>query len=85
MTHNETSAEAVVCTVAVALSSNNWYTFCTLLVVLCIILHSYQVETLQYSCDKLLELSSGIHHLPAEIFISSELYRLSPGILTEVR
>lgn len=70
--------------VAAALSSYNWYSFCTLLVVLCIILHSHHVETLQYSRDKLLELNSGIHHLPVETFIPPELVRSSPEILAEV-
>ncbi len=61
-------------TVAAAWSSFNWHSFCTLLVVLWIISHSFKATALQYSRTELLQLNTGVlYHLPAEYFIPPEI------------
>ncbi len=66
--------------VAAAWSSFNWHSFCTLLVVLWIISHSFKATALKYSRTELLQLNTGVlYDLPAEYFIPPEIVRPSTG------
>ena len=63
---------------AAARSNHNRHSFCTLLVALGIILHVFGAVALRYSHSELLQLNTGVHHLPAEYYIPPEIIRPSP-------
>ncbi|KAK0136684.1 hypothetical protein N1851_027131 [Merluccius polli] len=63
---------------AAARSNHNRHSFCTLLVALGIILHVFGAVALQYSHSELLQLNTGVDHLPAEYYIPPEIIRPSP-------